>query len=171
MVRSLAERVRAHEQQKARLAEQEAKLKGAERRAHTRGLIEAGGLVDKAGLLELEPNALPRLVAWGRDPFADAATAQATLAPYDVGPLDRERFAQWRAAWPPASPAPWRRFGQAGGAHGPGAGRPRRRQPTARTRPSAASSSARPTASIRTVWPAAPSIRQSGATAAQRRTR
>src|SRR5271165_5673445 len=58
MVRSLAERLRAHEQQKARLAEQEARLKGAERKARTRRLIEAGGLIDKAGLLELEPNAL-----------------------------------------------------------------------------------------------------------------
>jgi hypothetical protein len=58
MARSLAERLRAHEQQKARLAEQEAKLKGAERKARTRRLIEAGGLIDKAGLLELEPNAL-----------------------------------------------------------------------------------------------------------------
>jgi hypothetical protein len=50
--------MRAHEQQKARLAEQEAKLKDAERRARTRRLIEAGGLIDKAGLLDLEPNAL-----------------------------------------------------------------------------------------------------------------
>lgn len=58
MVRSLAERLLAHEQQKARLAEQEAKLKTAERKARTRRLIEVGGLVDKAGLLELEPNAL-----------------------------------------------------------------------------------------------------------------
>jgi hypothetical protein len=58
MARSLAERLRAHEQQKARLAEQEAKLKTAERKARTRRLIEAGGLVDKAGLLDLEPNAL-----------------------------------------------------------------------------------------------------------------
>ncbi len=58
MVRSLAERLRAHEQQKARLAEQEAKLKTAERKARTRRLIEAGGLVDKAGLLDLDANAL-----------------------------------------------------------------------------------------------------------------
>jgi hypothetical protein len=58
MVRSLAERMRAHEQQKARLAEQEAKLKDAERRARTRRLIEAGGLIDKAGLLDLDANAL-----------------------------------------------------------------------------------------------------------------
>jgi hypothetical protein len=58
MARSLAERMHAHEQQKARLAEQEAKLKTAERKARTRHLIEAGGLVDKAGLLDLDTNAL-----------------------------------------------------------------------------------------------------------------
>ena len=58
MARSLAERLRAHEQQKARLAEQQAKLKDAERRARTRRLIEAGALLEKAGLLELETNAL-----------------------------------------------------------------------------------------------------------------
>ncbi len=58
MVRSLAERMRAHEQQKAKLAEQEARLKDAERRARTRRLIEAGGLIDKAGLLDLDANAL-----------------------------------------------------------------------------------------------------------------
>jgi hypothetical protein len=58
MVRSLAERMRAHEQQKARLVEQEARLKDAERRARTRRLIEAGGLIDKTGLLDLDANAL-----------------------------------------------------------------------------------------------------------------
>jgi Conjugal transfer protein TraD len=58
MVRSLAERLRAHEQQKARLAEQEAKLKDAERKARTRRLIEAGGLIEKTGLLGLESSAL-----------------------------------------------------------------------------------------------------------------
>jgi hypothetical protein len=58
MARSLAERIRAHEQHKARLAEQEAKLKDAERRVRTRRLIQAGGLVDKAGLLDLDSNAL-----------------------------------------------------------------------------------------------------------------
>jgi hypothetical protein len=58
VARSLAERLRAHEQQKARLAEQEAKLKDAGLRARTRRLIEAGGLVEKTGLLDLDPNAL-----------------------------------------------------------------------------------------------------------------
>jgi hypothetical protein len=57
MVRSLAERLRAHEQQKARLAEQEAKLKDAGRKVRTRRLIEAGGLVEKTGLLDLDANA------------------------------------------------------------------------------------------------------------------
>jgi hypothetical protein len=50
--------MRTHEQQKARLAEQEAKLKDAGRRARTRRLIEAGGLVEKTGLLDLDANAL-----------------------------------------------------------------------------------------------------------------
>jgi hypothetical protein len=58
MARSLAERIRAHEQHKARLAEQEARLKDAERKARTRRLIQAGGLLDKAGLLDLESNTL-----------------------------------------------------------------------------------------------------------------
>lgn len=58
MARSLAERLQAHEQQKARLAEQEAKLKTAERKVRTRRLIEAGGLVEKSGLLDLDSNAL-----------------------------------------------------------------------------------------------------------------
>ncbi|MCL2430404.1 MAG: conjugal transfer protein TraD [Alphaproteobacteria bacterium] len=58
MVRSLSERLRAHEQQKARLAQQLAKLKIEERNAHTRRLIEAGGLVEKAGLLHLDAKAL-----------------------------------------------------------------------------------------------------------------
>lgn len=58
MARSLAERLRAHEQQKARLAEEAAKLKDAERRVRTRRLIEAGGLIEKVGLLSLDSNAL-----------------------------------------------------------------------------------------------------------------
>ena len=71
MARSLAERLRAHEQQKARLAEEAAKLKDAERRARTRRLIEAGGLIDKTGLLELEPNALYGALLSLRDGAAD----------------------------------------------------------------------------------------------------
>lgn len=52
-MRSLAERLRAYEQQKARLAETEAKLKEAEKRARTRRLIEVGGIAERAGLAEL----------------------------------------------------------------------------------------------------------------------
>ena len=55
---SLAERMTRLDQQKARIAEQEAKIKNDERKQRTRRLIEAGGLVEKAGLIELDPNAL-----------------------------------------------------------------------------------------------------------------
>ena len=55
---SLAERMTRLDQQKARLAEQGAKLRDDERKQRTRRWIEAGGLVEKAGLLGLEPNAL-----------------------------------------------------------------------------------------------------------------
>jgi len=71
MARSLTERQRAHEQQKARLAEQEAKLKADERKARTRQLIQAGGLVDKAGLLDHDPNALYGALLSRKDGAAD----------------------------------------------------------------------------------------------------
>ena len=58
MARTLHERLRVHEQQKARLAEAEARLKLDERRERTRRLVEAGALVEKVGLLELDSNAL-----------------------------------------------------------------------------------------------------------------
>src|ERR1700710_2977226 len=58
MVRTLTERLRAHEQQKPRLAEAETKLKLDERKQRTRRLVEAGALVEKTGLLELDTNAL-----------------------------------------------------------------------------------------------------------------
>ena len=58
MARTLAEPQRAHEQNKARLAEAEGKLREAERKQRTRRLVEAGALVEKAGLLELDSNAL-----------------------------------------------------------------------------------------------------------------
>lgn len=57
-MRSLAERLRAFEQQKARLADAEAKLKLAEKKAHNRRLAEAGALVAKAGLDKLSSQAL-----------------------------------------------------------------------------------------------------------------
>jgi hypothetical protein len=58
MARTLAERMRAHEQSKARLAEAEARLKLDERKQRTRRLVEAGALIEKTGLLELDTNAL-----------------------------------------------------------------------------------------------------------------
>jgi len=58
MARTLSERLRAHEQQKAKLAEAEAKLKLDERKQRTRRLVEAGALVEKVGLLDLDSNAL-----------------------------------------------------------------------------------------------------------------
>lgn len=73
MARSLAERLRAHEQQKARLAEQEAKLKTAERKARTRRLIEVGSLVDKAGLLDLDSSTLYGALLSLRDGAGDKA--------------------------------------------------------------------------------------------------
>jgi hypothetical protein len=65
LARSLAERLRAHEQQKARLADQEAKLKDAGRKVRTRRLIE------KTGLLDLEPNALYGALLSLRDGASD----------------------------------------------------------------------------------------------------
>lgn len=58
MARSLAERLQAHEAEKARLAQKGATLEASKRKARNRKLFEAGGLVDKAGLLDLESNAL-----------------------------------------------------------------------------------------------------------------
>ncbi len=76
MARSLAERLRAHEQQKARLADQEAKLKDAGRKVRTRRLIEAGGLVEKTGLLDLDANALYGALLSLRDGAAEAKTIE-----------------------------------------------------------------------------------------------
>jgi len=80
MARSLAERLRAHEQQKARLAEQEAKLKTAERKARTRRLIEVGSLVDKAGLLDL-----------------DSSTLYGALLSLRHGAADKKQVENWEA--------------------------------------------------------------------------
>ena len=55
---SLAERQARLEQQRARLQRDEASIREAERKARTRRLIEAGGLVDKAGLGEIGANVL-----------------------------------------------------------------------------------------------------------------
>jgi hypothetical protein len=52
-------------------AEQEAKLKADERKARTRQLIHAGGLIDKVGLLALDPNILYGALLSLRDGAAD----------------------------------------------------------------------------------------------------
>ena len=75
MVRtSLAERMSRLDQQKARLAEQEAKIKNDERKQRTKRLIEAGGLVEKAGLLELDADALYGALLSLKDRVKDAAS-------------------------------------------------------------------------------------------------
>jgi hypothetical protein len=58
MARSRAERLRVHEQHKARLTEQATRLKNVERKVRTRRLIEAGALIEKVGLLDLDTNVL-----------------------------------------------------------------------------------------------------------------
>lgn len=89
---SLAERMSRLEQQRARLAEQEAKLKADERKQRTRRLIEAGTLVEKAGLLDLDETtlygALLSLAENARDAKQTAAWAAAGKKA-----LDRETLA------------------------------------------------------------------------------
>ena len=80
MARTLSERLRAHEQQKARLAEAEAKLKLDERKQRTRRLVEAGALVDKAGLLELDSNALYGALLSLRDGAGDETQVETWAA-------------------------------------------------------------------------------------------
>lgn len=58
MARSLAERQKAHEERKARLAAVDTKLAAEERKLRNRRLFEAGGLVEKAKLTNLPSNAL-----------------------------------------------------------------------------------------------------------------
>ena len=76
MARTLSERMRAHEQQKARLAEAEARLKLDERRQRTRRLVEAGALVEKTGLLDLDSNALYGALLSLRDGADDKAQVE-----------------------------------------------------------------------------------------------
>lgn len=76
MARTLSERLRAHEQQKAKLAEAEARLKLDERRQRTRRLVEAGALVEKTGLLDLDSNALYGALLSLRDGAGDKAQVE-----------------------------------------------------------------------------------------------
>ncbi len=76
MARTLSERLRVHEQQKAKLAEVEARLKLDERKQRTRRLVEAGALVEKVGLLDLDSNALYGALLSLRDGADDAAQVE-----------------------------------------------------------------------------------------------
>lgn len=116
---TLAERMNRLEQQKAKLAEEEARLRDQERKARTRRLIEAGGLIDKAGLLDLDantllgallsvraetnkPQTLARWAAEGGMVFAqDAAMHERAREPLTVvfpAPVARDLTAQLRAS-------------------------------------------------------------------------
>jgi len=92
MARTLAERLRAHDQQKAKLAEAEAKLKLDERKQRTRRLVEAGALADKVGLLDLDSNALYGALLSLRDGADDKAQV--------------EKWPPWADAPSPARPRP-----------------------------------------------------------------
>ena len=70
---------------------EQGRLRDAERHARTRRLIEAGGLIDKAGLLDLDANALYGALLSLRD-----------------GADDRARSSSWRTRWA-AEPSPMRR--------------------------------------------------------------
>ncbi len=76
MARTLSERLRAHEQQKSKLAEAEARLKLDERRQRTRRLVEAGALIEKTGLLDLDSNALYGALLSLRDGADDKAQVE-----------------------------------------------------------------------------------------------
>lgn len=71
--KSYAERLQELEQQKARLAESEAKLKLESRKVRDRKLYAAGGLVEKAGLLDLDTNVLYGAFLSLRDGIDDKA--------------------------------------------------------------------------------------------------
>jgi hypothetical protein len=78
---TLAERQARLEQQRARLQMEENSLREAERKARTRRLIEAGGLVDKAGLLGV-----------------DSAVLYGALCQVAADARSTERVEQWRVA-------------------------------------------------------------------------
>jgi hypothetical protein len=81
------------DQQKARIAEQEAKIKTDERKQRTRRLIEAGGLIEKAGLIDLDANALyGALLSLGAPAKDSAQVAQWSKAGGQV--FDREAKAR-----------------------------------------------------------------------------
>ena len=76
---TIAERQARLGQQRAKLQLEENRLKEAERKARTRRLIEAGGLIDKAGLLGL-----------------DSAVLYGALLALSADAANEERLEQWR---------------------------------------------------------------------------
>lgn len=74
--RSIGERTERLEQAKARLSAQEARLKADRRKHRTRRLIEAGALVEKAGLLDLEAGALYGALLSLRSDTGDSARVE-----------------------------------------------------------------------------------------------
>jgi hypothetical protein len=120
MARStFTERMSRLEQQRARIAEEEARIKDQERKRRTRRVIEAGGLVEKAELLDLEANVLlggllalkemstkpdimARWAAEGSKVFAAEARAKDTgrepVVIVFAGPIARELTVQLRAS-------------------------------------------------------------------------
>ena len=120
MARStLAERLTRLEQQRARIADEEARIKDQERKQQTRRLIELGGLVEKAELIDFDANVLlgglltlkemsakPEITArWGAEGgkvFAAEARAKETgrepLVAVFRGPIGREVTAQLRVS-------------------------------------------------------------------------
>jgi hypothetical protein len=81
MTLTLSDKRLRYEQQKARLAAREAALREQERKARGRRLTSAGELVEKAGLLALETNAL-----------------YGALLSLERGVADGNTVAQWAAA-------------------------------------------------------------------------
>ena len=78
---TLAERQLRLDQQRAKLQMEESRLREAERKARTRRLIASGGLVDKAGLLQL-----------------DSAVLYGALLQVAADASNGERVEQWRLA-------------------------------------------------------------------------
>jgi hypothetical protein len=99
MALTISDRLDRHKQQKARLAEQEAKLKNDERKVRTRRLIETGGLVEKAGLHELDSSTLYGALLTLRDGASDKGQCE-KWAMLGGRTFDREAKAKLRDTTP-----------------------------------------------------------------------
>ena len=95
MALTITDRIDRHRQLKARLAKKETKIKADERKARTRRLIEAGGLLEKTGLIELDTNALYGALLSLQDAASDKAQCE-KWATVGGRAFDREAKAQTR---------------------------------------------------------------------------